>query len=293
MKLYYASQTRETQEKPGNFGDELNPWLWPKLLPGILDEDERVAFVGIGTLINQRLKRRLPNTNLRIIFSSGVGYGNYLKQLDETYRVCCVRGPLSADWLGISSDLGIIDGGVLVNRLFRPERQIKYRYSYMPHYNLAGEGWESVCESLNYGYINPTWPVEKVMESICQTEVVLAEAMHGAIIADAFRVPWIPVTSHSTILSFKWQDWCASVDLEYQPASIPRLHHPNPTKDILTPVRSVRDFYRQKVAAAQLASIAKDARPLLSDSKLLESLTVRLEEKLEDFKNDWKKGYFS
>ncbi|MDJ0560927.1 MAG: polysaccharide pyruvyl transferase family protein, partial [Microcystis sp. M53599_WE4] len=64
-------------------------------------------------------------------------------------------------------------------------------------------------------------------------------------------------------------------------------------KDILTPVRSVRDFYRQKVAAAQLASIAKDARPLLSDSKLLESLTVRLEEKLEDFKNDWKKGYFS
>jgi succinoglycan biosynthesis protein ExoV len=131
MKLYYASQTRETQEKPGNFGDELNPWLWPKLLPGILDEDERVAFIGIGTLINQRLKRRLPNTNLRIIFSSGVGYGNYLKQLDETYRVCCVRGPLSADWLGISSDLGIIDGGVLVNRLFRPERQIKYRYSYI------------------------------------------------------------------------------------------------------------------------------------------------------------------
>jgi hypothetical protein len=32
---------------------------------------------------------------------------------------------------------------------------------------------------------------------------------------------------------------------------------------------------------------------LLSDSRLLESLTIRLEEKLEDFKNDWEKGCFS
>jgi succinoglycan biosynthesis protein ExoV len=293
MKLYYATRTRETQETPGNFGDELNPWLWPQLLPGILDEDERVAFIGIGTLINQKLNRRLPNTNLKIIFSSGVGYDEDLKQIDETYRIYCVRGPLSADFLGISPDHAIIDGGVLASRLFQPKRQIKYKFSYMPHYSLSGEGWKKVCHSLNFGYIDPRSTLENVIESICQSEVVLAEAMHGAIIADAFRVPWIPVTSHSTILSFKWHDWCASVNLEYQPASIPRLHHPNPIKDILTPVRSVRDFYRQKVAAAQLALIAKDARPLLSDSKLLESLTVRLEEKLEDFKNDWKKGYFS
>lgn len=293
MKLYYASPSQEVPEKAGNFGDQLNPWLWPKLLPGVFDDDERVAFVGIGTLINQRLKRRLPNTNLRIIFSSGVGYGNYLKQLDETYKVYCVRGPLSANWLGISSDLAIIDGGVLVSRLSQPERKIKYKYSYMPHYNFAGEGWEKACKSLNFGYIDPTWSVEKVIESICQTEVILAEAMHGAIIADAYRVPWVPVTSHPSILSFKWQDWCASVNLEYQPLLMKRLHHPNLTRDILTPLRSVRDRYRQKVSAAQLASIAKNARPLLSDSKLLESLTARLAEKLEDFKNDWKKGDFS
>jgi hypothetical protein len=72
-----------------------------------------------------------------------------------------------------------------------------------------------------------------------------------------------------------------------------RLHHPNPTKDILSPIRSVRDRYRQRVAASQLESIAKKAHPLLSDSRLLESLTIRLEEKLENFKNDWEKGCFS
>jgi succinoglycan biosynthesis protein ExoV len=33
MKLFYF------KDPAGNFGDDLNLWLWPKVLPGILDED--------------------------------------------------------------------------------------------------------------------------------------------------------------------------------------------------------------------------------------------------------------
>ncbi len=293
MKLYYAGPDNPSDIEVGNFGDKLNLWLWPRLIPNILDDDETVAFVGIGTLINKRLEKRLPNTRLRVIFSSGVGYGKYLKKLDETYKVYCVRGPVSANWLGIPRDLAIIDGGVLVRRYFNSERQIKYKYSYMPHYNFAGLGWEEVCKTLNFGYISPLWPVDKVISCICQTEILLAEAMHGAIVADAFRVPWVPVTSHPTILSLKWQDWCASVNLEYQPMSLERLHHPNPVKNILTPIRSVRDWYRQKTAAFQLESIAKNSRPNLSKESHLESLIVRLEEQLEQFKSDCQADYFA
>lgn len=43
MKLFYY-------EPGNNFGDQLNPWLWQKLIPGILDNDETNTFVGIGTL---------------------------------------------------------------------------------------------------------------------------------------------------------------------------------------------------------------------------------------------------
>lgn len=286
MKLYYAAAIQ-------NFGDELNPWLWPKLLPDIFDDDEDIAFVGIGTLINQKLHQRLPDTKQRIVFSSGVGYGNSLKTLDETYKVYCVRGPVSANWLGLSSDFAIIDGGVLVSRVFNPKRKIKYKYAYMPHFSFAGSGWEEACKRLDFGYIDPTLPVEKVMESICQTEVLLTEAMHGAIVADAFRIPWVPVASHSSILRLKWEDWCASVNLEYQPMFLERLHNPNVTRGILAPVRSVRDWYRQKVAASQLVSIAKNCRPILSKDTCIESLTVQLEDKLEQLKKDLNAGYFS
>jgi succinoglycan biosynthesis protein ExoV len=41
--------------------------------------------------------------------------------------------------------------------------------------------------------------------------------MHGAIIADYFRTPWIPVKISRKILDFKWHDWCESIDVQYEP----------------------------------------------------------------------------
>jgi succinoglycan biosynthesis protein ExoV len=45
--------------------------------------------------------------------------------------------------------------------------------------------------------------------------------MHGAILADAFRVPWIAVSSSRSINSFKWNDWARSLGVTYAPKHIP------------------------------------------------------------------------
>lgn len=36
--------------------------------------------------------------------------------------------------------------------------------------------------------------------------MVLADAMHAAIIADAMRVPWLPLITSPQINTFKWLD---------------------------------------------------------------------------------------
>jgi len=301
MKLYYCKYPEGRQ----NFGDALNPWLWEKLIPGILD-DANCAFVGIGTLINDALPRRTPQAKLRVIFSTGAGYEKATPVIDESYHIYCVRGPISAEKLGLSSDLAVTDGALLLRKLIdHSSVPKKYKFSYMPHYNFAGDGWQRVCDQLGFGYISPAWEIEDILTRIRQTEVLVCEAMHGAIVADTLRVPWIPVSTHPSILPLKWQDWCASMKLEYQSYSLSHFYQPrfstggwannkttNKLDNLLTPARKLQDWLRQQKTARELSSLVKVAKPHLSSDARIEEMLSRLEGCLEQFKLDFAQGKF-
>ena len=84
MRLYYY------RDPVGNFGDDLNPWLWSRLIPDLLDDQSDELFVGIGTLLNQLV----PKATRTVVFGSGAGYGE-LPEIYETWEFYCVRGPLT------------------------------------------------------------------------------------------------------------------------------------------------------------------------------------------------------
>ena len=314
MKLYYY----ERPDKIINFGDHLNPWLWNQLLPGIFDDDETTAFVGIGTLLNNLLLERLPKAGKIAIFGSGAGYETSEIGLDNnSFKVYCVRGLLSARKLGIPDELAVGDGAILIRRVYKPTEHKVNQFAYMPHIHHALYGgetvWNSICEQIGFKYIAPYWPLEQVLSAISQTKVLLAEAMHGAIIADALRVPWIPVRTSARILTFKWLDWCSAINVEYQPNYImpllnlyPPIAHgggrlSNPvTEHWLNFLKQdkLRSLVKiggdqQQLMATQLDRIAKTVSPNLSDDDCIEQLTVELETKLHQFKADVLSGKFS
>lgn len=81
MKLYYMCGKSNAM----NFGDELNPWIWNRLIPEVFDDNEDAIFIGIGTLLEQGIGDNLdiPSSNLIngeptarhiIIFGTGAGY---------------------------------------------------------------------------------------------------------------------------------------------------------------------------------------------------------------------------
>lgn len=319
MKLIYA---------PGaNFGDALNPYIWEKLLPGILDNNEDTAFVGFGTILNNTyLPKWTSKARQRVIFSSGVGYGNGkgVPSLNDSDKIYCLRGPLSAQKLGMPKELAITDGAVLIRRLFKTNIPKAYKFSYMPHHLQASDFWSSVCDRLDFGYIDPRWSIEKILLSLAETEVLLTEALHGAIVADALRIPWIPIVTHSSILEFKWQDWCQSINLEYEPNVIHKIHCVSDvrTKDnvvdlataryvhhlerqkvasinnsrshssqlgVLEPVDLDEDWVKQNDAVSQLGRIALTVKPSLSSDRQIENITVKLEEKIEEVKYESKR----
>jgi succinoglycan biosynthesis protein ExoV len=211
MKLYYYI------DKRGNFGDDLNPWLWPKLMPNFLNEDNSELFVGIGTLLNNNV----PKSPRKIVFGSGIGYGSALPTLDEKWKFYCVRGPLTAARLGLPSEYAITDPAAIVSTIFNVDDSKQAGIAFIPHHVSAWNlDWEHVCQEVGIRYIDPRKDVDTVLEEISKSSAIITEAMHGAILADCFRIPWMPVVLYDHILKPKWQDWTQSLGLKYTPIQL-------------------------------------------------------------------------
>jgi succinoglycan biosynthesis protein ExoV len=92
----------------------------------------------------------------------------------------------------------------------------------MPHYESLRVGeWREVCRRSGFEFLDPHADSNKVVERIRSAKLVLADAMHAAIVADSLRVPWVPLFSSPQINSLKWLDWSMSVEVPYKPLSLP------------------------------------------------------------------------
>lgn len=205
---------RVLQFKPSthtNFGDEINNLLWPALIPTLYKRDG--VFVGIGTLLDDKLTKERP----MVVFGAGAGYGlpPDLAGVDVRF----VRGPKTAHVLDLPESKSITDPAILLHEWYG--RFSKYKCSFMPRWTTILHD-PTIPERLSNGgvhTIDPTWPPDRVMMEIASSDVLITEALHGAVVADAFRIPWIPVYLESGHW-FKWMDWCASMDLPYDPVNM-------------------------------------------------------------------------
>lgn len=286
MKLYYSNKNRGYVPF-ANFGDELNQWLWDRLLPGVFDDPNSTSeavFVGFGTLLNENL----PKFKQTIVFGTGHGFGDP-PQVDNTWKIYCVRGPLTAEALGLPFDLGIADPAILINRLYHFERFSKaHKVSFIPYaweMQSSPKTFQNLCQRLGYFCIDPRWPVEKVMEEISRSKLVVSAAMHGAIAADALRVPWISLKSNAGIPDFKWTDFCQSLNLEYNANRMYRFNRISKS----VPAFRVIEI---ELMSAFVSHLVKKSTPQLSEEKVLNSRLDELEEKILEFKQDLSEGKF-
>lgn len=301
MKLIY--------HRGKNFGDALNPLIFERFLPNFFSEDSAYGLLGIGSILG--LKRPEPNQKL-IVFSSGYGggdiatYGNLpTKKELERYDFRCVRGPLTAMAIGLDLKLSVCDGAILTPEVFPNNQAKQFKYSYIPHLGSLAyySNWNNLLDSIGIHIIDPRKEVEHVLKEIQQTEILLAEAMHGAIIADAYRIPWIPVKSNPTINTFKWTDFCHSLNLEYEPNEVKTLFDSSFTEGIFKAKfssinsgllnKSLAKGYStyQKLfvesAVVKRFNEIKTSPMFLSDEQLIRSKTNQLKEILQGISKDY------
>ena len=303
MKLFYMKLNE------GNFGDDLNLYLWSRIFPGILDDDDRCRFVGIGSLLSERL----DDDRQKVVFGTGSGYFK-LPKVDNRWHIYFVRGPLTARNLGIAPERGLADAAYCLNLLDWPTVEKRHPVSFMCHHKSEPDvDWRAVCAAANVHYISPTDTPENCLQQIRQSELVIAEAMHGAIVADAFRVPWIPLRYSFRSLDFKWHDWCASMALDYEPTDLPSVFQADLTLPELsgrivrrglglvglgkpawrrTPVR--RSTKKEIGRLIQtLSRLPQEIPPQMSKDSALARVVQQLADKVEAFKSDVARGLYS
>lgn len=276
---------------PPNFGDELNNWMWPRLLPDFFDEQENQIFLGIGSIL---FDFHSPDST-KIVF--GAGYGGYTPppKMDRSWVVYFVRGPITARTIGLDESLGVGDAAILLRSCISAAPEKLFKASFMPHWESMFDGeWETVCAEAGLHFINPCAPVEEVLGDILASEMIVTEAMHGAIVADALRVPWIPARPIQTQHHLKWFDWADALKLDLHPKPLAPSNGLEAAMSLLMGSRKTTERLRRRgqflksvagrffldTAAASLCRLA-DMVPTLSRDAAIESAHERMLEQLE------------
>ncbi|WP_289281968.1 MULTISPECIES: polysaccharide pyruvyl transferase family protein [unclassified Methylophaga] len=266
MKLFHYTEC-------ANFGDAINPWFWSNYIDAPFNDDCDQLFVGIGTLINDKLP--LSNYNSINIMGSGAGYGESIPQPTKSWTIHCVRGPLTAKALGVEQKLAIADPAILISDILGLDNigdKRTMRVGFMPHHSIDSPRLKKVVEATGVSYISPLGQAMSVISQVNSCERLITSAMHGAILADSLRVPWFPVKNSALILDFKWEDWAQSMGLNIKLELLP-LIKPDYARRYF-----FNEFFNEKLFQRKLQQIKKRSDYLLSSSSIIEEKKDKLKE---------------
>ena len=283
MAIYYW-QNFSRNLNSRNFGDDINPRLLSGLFRKEIVKSPDVCIVGIGTLLDSQKLDTIQHYKNKIVFSSGAGYGDLREPLDQSWHISCVRGPLTAAYLSRPAKLGVCDGAILLPEVagIAPSAS-RQGATFIPHINTAYEFdgiLKEACAIAGIRYLRPDAEFDHFMMAAASSDLVLSEAMHGAIVADAFRTPWIctPFKLHN---EFKWRDWCQSLDLPYRPHRFGQAALPKRGERLARGYRKIAFSPIVHSLARQLAQISR-FDPCLSDGRLLAEKREILQDKVAE-----------
>jgi succinoglycan biosynthesis protein ExoV len=205
-----------------NFGDDLNEYIWPRILSGKLRNADDIILAGIGSILTEEKLGKYSKSKKRlVILGSGTSYGQPPVSIDR-WLTLSVRGPLTAAVIR-KPESSTTDSAILLAAIPEMIDPKTYRTEvlFMPHHrSILTTPWQQIARGCGFTYVSPQQPVEEVLARFKHAKLVVTEAMHGAIVADSLRIPWIPVTISPAIEEFKWRDWCQSMNLPFNPVAL-------------------------------------------------------------------------
>ena len=269
IKLYYY------QAPLGNVGDDLNAILWSELLGDVFSDSSEETFIGIGSILDNRYQ----SDGRKIVFGTGARDPTTTPIIqDGNWDVRFVRGPNTASALHLDESYWISDPAIVFPRVF-PQEQIKdkTKIGFVPYFRSNFSFTSMICANAGLEHIPSTLSPRKFIQKLTQCSYVFCEAMHGAILADAYRIPWIPCRisnfrSEGQTHLFKWQDWMRSLNLDASFLTLPTIWS-EPGEHVLGDLKLL---LKCRHAAKLLRGQIRSSNWVLSEATILDDRTDRI-----------------
>jgi hypothetical protein len=206
-------------EPRANFGDYLTELLHGAFFAGRPLEDDLATHL-IGSVISDHYVEAARRVGRRIVFwGCGLRHPRGLQPRNRAIAdIRGVRGLLSRALLDLPKGTPIGDPGLLLPRFHQPTpaRETKKRTVCIRHAGttmsdadlLAQTGAELVLNAL----IEPSsGACLALIDEIASASFVLTAALHGAVTAYAYGVPFAYLNDRRIDIPFKWADFSSSI----------------------------------------------------------------------------------
>jgi len=242
--------------KPGNFGDELNPYIVEKLSTNEveyinllhLNANSWLQFkvllkavsnkeISLKQAINYFLYNNIQKPKLLLAIGSVLQYNKYSHSvvwgsgiIDKKYSFAdadfrAVRGKytqLRVRELGYAAPDALGDPALLLPLIYTPKQSKKYKIGIIPHYIHYEEYKKRFSTESDILVINVLQEVEVVLDEIMNCEYTLSTSLHGIIVSHAYGVPslWVDFKLTDKKLfgdNIKFFDYFSSLEIkEYE-----------------------------------------------------------------------------
>jgi hypothetical protein len=218
------------EEEIGNFGDALTLLYRERLFT------DRCLFGAgslhlVGSVITPHRLKQAKRDGYRpndwqgraIFWGCGKKDGDPLApELQRGAIFLGVRGTLSRDALGLpraATPLG--DTALLLPRFYtpRPDARTAGRVLWVPHFHHEDPTPEALAETPDHCVMRPAIPntveaCERFVDAIASARFVMANAMHAAVVALAYGVPFAFWRGSAINHPFKWADFTSGVGFD-------------------------------------------------------------------------------
>lgn len=221
----WLAMNSEHTELLSNFGDELSPAVLQYATGRRVAwaPAQKAEVIAVGSIIEYYARR---SSSQAVVWGSGLRDAPskaLVTQIKASVgHFSAVRGPKTAEALGLKNSTSLGDPGVLVPLLGNFGGS-KSGVLYLPHFRTwtTSQGRSQIQQAIDLGMrvVPPSTRPIDMINAISRSDLVLSSSLHGVVVAHALGVAVQSLGIPSGGMAepdFKYEDYFSSINLEYQ-----------------------------------------------------------------------------